>query len=74
MTYLNPQWRCGDGGELLIYRDEHLIAAVPLLVGTLVCFASEDIPHQVGVTRCDRASIAGRFRVRKLDVVPLTGE
>ncbi|MFN2217220.1 MAG: 2OG-Fe(II) oxygenase [Anaerolineae bacterium] len=73
MTYLNPRWRCGDGGELLIYRDERVIAAVPPLAGSLVCFASEDIPHQVAVTRRDRNSIAGWFRVRELQAVPLRG-
>ena len=74
VTYLNPRWRHGDGGELLIYRDERVIAAVPPLAGTLVCFASEDIPHQVAVTRCGRNSVAGWFRVRELQAVPLPGE
>jgi SM-20-related protein len=70
VAYLNPCWRNGDGGELLIYQEERIIAVVPPLGGTLVCFISEDIPHQVAVTRRDRSSIAGWFRVRELDTVP----
>lgn len=71
VTYLNPQWQRGDGGELLIYKNGQIIAEVPPLGGTLVCFGSEDIPHQVVVTRCARASIAGWFRVREIGAVPL---
>jgi len=74
VTYLNPRWREGDGGELLMFRDERVIACVPPVAGTLVCFASEDIPHQVAVTRRHRTSIAGWFRVRELQAVPVPGE
>jgi len=71
VSYLNSQWRSGDGGELLIYQEERIIAEVPPLGGTLVCFVSEDIPHQVAVTHHERSSIAGWFRVRALDTAPL---
>ena len=71
VTYLNPQWRSDDGGELLIYQEESIIAEIPPRGGTLVCFVSEDIPHRVAVAHHDRSSIAGWFRVRKLDTVPL---
>ena len=66
VTYLNPRWQTGDGGELLIYKEGLVIAEVPPLSGTLTCFSSEDILHQVAVTRCTRASIAGWFRVREI--------
>jgi SM-20-related protein len=65
-AYLNPAWRQGDGGELLLYDDEAVIASVPPVGGTLACFLSEEIPHQVAVTRAGRASIAGWFRVREI--------
>lgn len=71
VTYLNPKWRNDDGGELLIYQEERVIAEVPPRGGTLVCFVSEDIPHQVAITHRERSSIAGWFRVRALDTVPL---
>lgn len=71
VTYLNPSWREEDGGELELYIDEHNVSRIPPLGGTLVCFISEDVPHQVAVTRCGRASIAGWFRIRTLDVAPL---
>ena len=70
VTYLNPNWRKGDGGELLIYKEETMIAQVPPLAGSLVCFLSEDIPHEVAFTHNDRASIAGWFRVREFDATP----
>jgi SM-20-related protein len=71
VTYLNPCWRQGDGGELLIYGDDRVIAEVPPMSGTLVCMTSEDIPHEVTITRRGRASIAGWFRVRAPAAVPL---
>jgi SM-20-related protein len=71
VTYLNPHWQHGDGGELLIYKNGRVVAEVSPLSGTLVCFSSEDILHQVAVTTSDRASIAGWFRVREIGAVPL---
>ena len=70
-VYLNPAWQCGDGGELLIFRHEEVIAQIPPRGGTLVCFVSEEFPHQVAVTRSGRASIAGWFRVREIGAVPV---
>lgn len=66
VTYLNPAWLEEDGGELLIYKDDELIAKVPPNSSTLACFVSEEIPHQVAISRRSRASIAGWFRVREI--------
>gem|GEM_PF-59833 len=66
IAYLNPAWLEEDGGELLIYKDDELIAKVPPNSSTLACFISEEILHQVATTRCGRASIAGWFRVREI--------
>lgn len=74
VTYLNPQWRSDDGGELLIFHEERIIAEVPPLGATLVCFVSEDIPHQVSITHRERSSIAGWFRVREINTIPLPCE
>jgi len=69
-AYLNPAWQEADGGELLLFKDDEMIAKVPPLGGTLVCFLSEEIPHQVAVTRSGRFSIAGWFRVREIGTLP----
>lgn len=69
-AYLNQAWQKDDGGELLIYRGDEVITEIPPLGGTLACFLSEEIPHEVSITRTGRASIAGWFRVRETGVVP----
>lgn len=66
VAYLNEDWQGRDGGELQIYHDDKPMATVLPQGGTLVCFVSEEIPHQVATTRRDRYSIAGWFRVREL--------
>lgn len=65
VSYLNEGWRAGDGGELLLFDDSGAVFERVLPeAGTLVCFVSEQIPHEVAITRRQRASIAGWFRVR----------
>jgi len=65
VTYLNRDWRDGDGGELVIFaRDSCQVAAtVQPRAGTMVLFLSEEIPHEVLPSRNDRVSIAGWFRL-----------
>ncbi len=66
ISYLNPAWSTQDGGELILYNSENtVLRSVPPLAGTLVCFASEEFPHEVAPARRPRASIAGWFRVRE---------
>jgi SM-20-related protein len=62
--YLNPDWKVGDGGELVIYSEsgEELERVVPVF-NRLVVFLSEEFPHEVLPTATDRYSIAGWFRV-----------
>jgi SM-20-related protein len=65
VTYLNPAWANEDGGELVLYKDDHDkegIRVVPLM-GTLVVFLSEEFPHEVLPATRDRHSIAGWYRV-----------
>lgn len=65
VVYFNTGWTSADGGELVIYQDDHDkdgIKVVPLL-GTLVTFLSEEFPHEVLPANRDRYSIAGWFRV-----------
>lgn len=64
VTYLNENWRSEDGGYLIIYHPETDLeeTRVKPEAGTLVIFLSEEIPHEVEITRRSRASIAGWFR------------
>ncbi|MBD2857376.1 2OG-Fe(II) oxygenase [Spongiibacter sp. KMU-158] len=67
VTYLNPGWTVADGGQLLIYdkRDgeEQVVDSILPLMGTLVVFLSDRVPHEVVVAHRQRYSIAGWFRV-----------
>lgn len=60
--YLNKDWQPRDGGELILYPCidgvEETIVIAPL-AGRLICFASEDLVHEVAVTHTDRYSITG---------------
>jgi len=64
VSYFNPHWREEDGGLLNIYDsdDRTLVSQILPLSGTLVCFLSEMIPHEVTPTAQLRCSIAGWFR------------
>jgi len=61
--YLNPGWLPEDGGKLLFYTDEGNGMQVTPSYGTLVTFLSEEMPHEVLVSKRDRYAIAGWFRV-----------
>lgn len=65
VVYLNPLWSPGDGGALRLWPEPD--ATRPVLdvapcSGTLVCFLSERIPHEVLAARRERFSIAGWYR------------
>lgn len=64
VAYLNPCWRAGDGGELVLYNetDSAILATLPPRGGDLLLFWSEDFPHEVLPAVADRYSIAGWFR------------
>jgi SM-20-related protein len=66
--YLNEQWQSGDGGELIIYQPqnhEQIKALVEPRFNRLVCFLSEDFPHQVMPSNKLRHSLTGWFRIRE---------
>jgi SM-20-related protein len=63
VVYLNSEWRVEDGGELLLYTDDKNTVKVQPAFATIVAFLSEDFPHEVLVTKRDRYSVAGWFRV-----------
>lgn len=64
VLYLNPEWRSTDGGELVIYGDKgEVIESVLPTLGTMVIFLSDRFVHEVKVSRRDRFSITGWFRL-----------
>lgn len=65
VLYLNEDWQDGDGGALRIWPAPRATTATLDVVprgGTLVCFLSERIPHEVLAAHRERVSIAGWFR------------
>lgn len=65
VLYLNDDWQASQGGELLVYPEQGSAVLHRILpsAGTLVCFLSEDFPHEVLPANRDRLSIAGWFRI-----------
>ncbi|ART63921.1 2OG-Fe(II) oxygenase [Kushneria marisflavi] len=75
VTYLNRDWPIDGGGEMVLFEsqqqgpdgfDPHApireMTRVHPEAGTLACFLSDAVPHEVLPTRLPRASIAGWFR------------
>lgn len=58
VLYLNTEWQTNDGGELIIYENEHEAAVIRPELGTLAIFLSEK-EHEVLITNRDRMSITG---------------
>jgi len=66
VLYLNEDWGVEDGGELRLYPPAAADTGVTVTPrgGTLVCFLSERVPHEVLPARRARYSLAGWFRRR----------
>lgn len=64
--YLNDNWIKDNGGELIVYDENHnfLVEILPK-ANTLVVFLSDKFPHEVKPAKRKRFSIAGWFRVDK---------
>lgn len=63
--YLNDTWQPEDGGQLRIYEgdSEDQFVEIDPLAGTLVCFKSAEILHEVLPTQKERYSITGWLRI-----------
>ncbi len=63
--YLNESWTFADGGELVIFdKDkEHILLPHP---GSMVCFISEDFPHEVRPAKKERRSLTGWIHTKTL--------
>ena len=67
VLYLNEAWDPEDGGELCLYDSQESVepaARISPVGGTLICFLSEHVPHEVLPTRRMRLSLSGWFRRR----------
>ena len=65
VLYLNEAWTAEDGGELCLYPAgmEQGVKIQPQ-EGTLVCFLSEQVPHEVLPARRARLSLTGWYKRR----------
>ncbi|MBO6584865.1 MAG: 2OG-Fe(II) oxygenase [Gracilimonas sp.] len=58
LIYLNKDWKKGDGGELIIYKDGEEITVEPHSK-RLLLFKSDTIEHEVLTTNVPRYSLTG---------------
>ena len=58
LIYLNENWKKGDGGELVIYKDNEEILVEPI-AKRLLLFKSDVIEHEVLKTNVPRYSLTG---------------
>jgi len=58
LIYLNGSWKKGDGGELVIYRDNQEKIVEPI-AKRLLLFKSDTIEHEVLKTNVPRYSLTG---------------
>ena len=61
VLYLNEEWQDQDGGELVIYKDDHHLLKLKPEIGTMIIFKSELI-HEVLTAHKQRASLTGWMR------------
>ncbi len=59
VTYLNKDWKEGDGGELILYPEDKPAISIQPTSGRMICFRSDSIEHEVLTTNTERYSITG---------------
>ena len=59
ICYLNPDWKQGDGGELVIYPEGKAAVEVEPIGGRLAVFRSDLLEHEVLETVVARVGITG---------------
>ena len=70
VIYLNKEWQEEDGGILNIYQEmDDLNPSFSLLpkLENAILFLSEEVPHEVTISKKTRYSIATWFRVRDIN-------
>jgi len=63
ITYLNENWKEGDGGELRLHLPDKVIDIKPY-GGSIICFRSSEILHEVLMSNTERLSLTGWFLKR----------
>ena len=64
--YLNEEWDESNGGELVIYDENHnYLTTVTPHKNKMIVFMSDKFPHEVLPTKATRYSIAGWFRMEE---------
>ena len=74
VLYLTPDWQPQDQGHLVLFdslEQDREIGRVLPVAGTLACFLSEEVPHEVLPPLRERISIAGWFRAAGSDIITL---
>ncbi len=61
IIYLNRNWQSKDGGQLRMYAADQHTDIAPL-AGTLVCFLSHELVHEVLQSHKTRLSFSGWFK------------
>jgi len=61
ILYLNHNWKAADGGRLRIYENGSHVDIDPI-DGTLVCFLSRELEHEVLLSHAARNSFVGWFK------------
>ena len=62
ISYLNPDWTQGDGGELSIHHVDGKVQNISPISGKSVFFRSDELEHEVLETLVPRMSITGWLR------------
>lgn len=60
ITYLNENWKSENGGQLRIHNNNSFVDIEPHM-GTVVCFRSETVLHEVLPAKKQRCAITGWF-------------
>lgn len=65
ILYLNPDWKLGDGGELIIYssQGDSILETITPTFCKQIFFLSQEFPHEVLTTNKPRQSLTGWFRI-----------
>lgn len=66
ITYLNENWKEGDGGELRLHLPDNVVDIKPY-GGSIICFRSSEILHEVLVSNKERLSLTGWFLKRSIN-------
>lgn len=65
--YLHPEWNEDDGGELALFdKNQSLIGKIHPEPGSMLCFLSEDFPHEVLPAKKVRQTLTGWMHNNKI--------